>query len=410
MCFFDIALICIVICIIKESIRCGNNQIYKSDIFRDRLNESNLKILSFYLNFKKSTSNNYFIIYYKMSEELLKLESDDQHLISSAQNLIKTLSSEGINYSSIINTLDNALNKPIDIAISMLFDNSDNLSYQNQIQEIKIQPFRRLYEEIINYKKNAPLVTKKQPENIVNVVPVASQDQEKKIKSIKQSIFIPAKQSKSPRVKSLLDSIDINSSEISNEKIKELISILIQEGENTTQSKMVNLLSDVQKAANDKEEVDKSISIEKSERLIIRTVQTLKEKVNELTEKSIKTNSMQLQLIKTYQAQIEDLRVALQFKNETLAFEDEIKKHFENIENSLNSSKYDELFENYKEAFKKIEQVTKSKNEILIRNGKIEAQNVLLQQKVNDLIDENSKLKQKVQNLSSKSPKSPKSP
>lgn len=353
---------------------------------------------------------NYFIIYYKMSEELLKLESDDQHLINSAQNLIKTLSSEGINYLSIIHTLDNALNKPIDIAISMLRDNSDNLSYQNQIQEIKIQPFRRLYEEIINYKKKAPLISKKQPENIVNVVPVASQDQERKIKSIKQSIFIPAKQSKSPRVKSLLDSIDLNSSEVSNEKIKELISILIQEGENATQSKMVNLLSDVRKAANDKEEVDKSISIEKSERLILKTVQTLKEKVTELTDKSIKTNSMQLQLIKTYQAQIEDLRVALQFKNETLAFEDEIKKHFENIENSLNSNKYDELFENYKEAFKKIEQVTKSKNEILIRNGKIEAQNVLLQQKVNDLIDENNKLKQKVQNLSSKSPKSPKSP
>lgn len=337
------------------------------------------------------------------------LNDDDQYLIKLAQNLIKSHSDDGINNLSLISTLDNALSKPIDIAISILQDESNDFSYQNQIEEIKILPFRRLFEEIVNYKKKSAFSVKKIPEKTVE--PDISAELEKKIKSIQQSIFLTARQSKSLKVKNFLDSIDLNGPEVSIEKIKELITILVQEGENASQSKMRDLLLDVRKAANEKEEaVDKSISIEKSERQIIKTVQTLKEKVDDLTEKTIKTNSMQLQLIKTYQSQIEDLRVALQFKNETLAFEEEIKKHFENIENTLNSSKYDELFENYKEAFKKIEQITTSRNEILLRNGKIESQNVILQQKVSDLTDENNKLKQRIQNSASRSPKSPKSP
>ena len=341
-----------------------------------------------------------------MSEQSLEAIYDDQYLNKLAQNLINSFYANGSSYNTIKNILDEALNKHIDIAISILQNDFDDYSFQNQLNSLKILPFRRLFEEIINYKKN-PSLTFNKPVITRKVEPIVIQDHENKIVTIPRSVFTTARQSKSSKIQSFLDSIDLNNSNNYVDKIKELITLLIQESENETQLRMANLLSNVRKIVGVHEEVEKSISVDKSEKQILKTVQTLKDKVTEITQKSIKTNTTQLQLIKTFQSQIEDLRSALQFKNDTQAFENEIIKYFENIQNSLNTSKYDELFENYKKAFKKIEEITASKNEVLVRNGKLETQILLVQQKNEELMEEIAKLKEKI---SLRSPKSPKSP
>lgn len=335
-----------------------------------------------------------------MSISSSDLINDDQYHIALAQNLIASCSQDGLNYSLIKNILDNSLNKITDVIISFLHDKLDDESYQNEIKSIKILPFRKLAEEIQNFKQTVTFSNGNFSIEKLNFL----QKQEEKLNSIQDLIVKTAKQSNSSKIKSILNLID--DSEISQDTLKELFLALIQEGENIAQTRMANLWENVFQTFNSSEKVDKSIPIDQSEKLILETVQSIKKKVNHFTQKSLKTNLMQTQLISTLELQIEDLKKSLKFQNEAQLFETDIRKKFEEFENNENK-KFDQLFRNYKEAFQKIEEVTKSKNELLLRNGNLETQNLLLQQKFNASINENNKLKQTIQNFQLKNRKSP---
>lgn len=92
------------------------------------------------------------------------------------------------------------------------------------------------------------------------------------------------------------------------------------------------------------------------------------------------------------QGQIKDLTKEIQSKTEKQLFEKEIFEDFE-------SSKYNELLDKYEKTFQKIDDMTKSKNELLIRYGSLETQYLVLMQKVNDSIDENNQLKKLIQDF-----------
>ena len=176
-----------------------------------------------------------------------------------------------------------------------------------------------------------------------------------------------------------------------------------EEKEDKTRSTMVKLWSNIQEKMDDQKfENDDTISIEYIEYSILEAVQSLKDQVDLIKTKTARNESFQKQLISTLQSQIEDLQAAVKFRRDTEAFEKEITKHFENIENSLNTSKYDELFANYKEAFKKIDELSRNKDELLMKNGNLERQILAGQQKQNELIEENNKLTKKIQEIQGK--------
>lgn len=331
--------------------------------------------------------------------------NDDDYHVHLAQNLISACSTNGLQYSLIKDVFDNSFNKIADILISILHNNLDDQSFQNEIKTIKIIPFRRLAEEIISYKKNTISLISKYSDIDDESKMYSFQEQEEKLQLIQDSILMAAKQSNSPKIKSCLQSIDLDESEISKDDLNEILLILIQEGKDITQIKMANLWEQVFKTFDNNGKVDKTIPAEQSETLILQTIQSIKKKVNNFTKKSLQTNMMQTQLIETLELQIEDLKKSLHYQNEAELFESDFRKRFEEFENSENK-KFDKLFENYRVAFKKIEEVTKSKNELLLRNGSLETQNLLLQQKVTASLNENNKLKQTIQNFQLKNRKS----
>lgn len=337
-----------------------------------------------------------------MNDLPAEMDTDDQFLMILARNLIDSCSPNGLNYSLIKNHLENALKKPVNTIISILSNDSNNYVYQKQIDSIKILPFRQLAEEIVKFKKRStPLVTR----TLGNAAPIESENLQKlnsKLYSLQETILNAARTSKSPQVKALYNSIKQNGSEIEIDTFKDLLTLIIKEGENNAKSRMANLWSNIRQEVNESHEIDESISIIEYENSIVQTVQSLKEQIDHTTIKSLKTDSMQNQLISTLQSQIEDLKAAVNFRKETENFEREINKHFENIENSLNSSKYDELYENYKQTFRKIEELSNSKNQLVLKNGNLETQNFHFQQKVSDLTDEINRLKKTIQEMQNK--------
>lgn len=333
------------------------------------------------------------------------LTIDDQYHIKLAQSLIASCSNNGLDYSSLKNVIDNSLNKNVDVLISFLHNNLDENSFQKELSIMTVDPFRRLAEEIMNYKKKTEITINKSAMKEYELKLNTFKKQEEKLRLIQETIIVAAKHSTSEKVKSVLNSIDLSGPEITQDKLVEMLIVLLQEGENTAQKRMLNLWSNISKTFNSKEEINKSMPIEKSEKLILQTVQAIKKKVHQYTQKSLKNNVAQTQLIKTLESQVEDLKRAIHFKKEEELFEYDIKKKFEAIESHENR-KFDELFVKYKEAFSKIEEVTNSKNELLVRNGDLETENLILQQKFNDSIKENNQLKQTIEGYQSKNRKS----
>lgn len=314
---------------------------------------------------------------------------DDERLVTLARDTLSSCSEHDFSYLSLKKLLDNTINKSVDIIISILHEDIDDTSYQNLVKSIKIIPFRRLAEEIKNFKKESFNNLKSGNYKSEND---NSQIQEEKLQIIQESIIKTAKQSKSQRIQSLLNSSDLSKSEISIEKLKSILTIMVQEGEDTAQYRMAKLYFNVLKAFNKNEKIDMSIPTDKLEKLILQTIESIKEKVNKYTEQSLKTSSIQAHTISMLQGQIKDLTKEIQSKTEKQLFEKEIFEDFE-------SSKYNELLDKYEKTFQKIDDMTKSKNELLIRYGSLETQYLVLMQKVNDSIDENNQLKKLIQDF-----------
>ncbi|KAK8880754.1 hypothetical protein M9Y10_003441 [Tritrichomonas musculus] len=333
-----------------------------------------------------------------MSKLLPETNNIDEHYFSKiAKDMIASCSGDGLNYGSIKKYLDMTLNKSVDIIITILNNDQNDCSYQELMKSIKIQPLCRLAEEINNYKKkNSIPLSNMSSERIKKVPTDTFIEQQQKLKLLQDTIITSAKRSKSQKIKSILSSIDLTSPDIPTEKLTSILTIIIQEGEDFAQTRMAKLYFGILKTLQKNEKIDLSIPLEKSERLILQTVKVIKGKIYKITDESIKTNAMQTQLIDILQSQVDHLSNEIIFKNEAKLFEKEIKKNFEE------NCKYDDLLENLKKAFKKIEEASMSKKELILRNGHLETQNLLLQKKYNDFVDENNQLKQKIQNFQSK--------
>ena len=271
--------------------------------------------------------------------------SQDKAHIHLSRNFIKTCRADSVlDYSKIKDLLDNTFNVPSDLIITILYDDTCENDYQAQIKSIKIPALQKVAQEVLNYKSRI-LAINRSANNIID----ESNPHFGMIQKIQNSLISLANQSKSQNAKSIADSMDKSHPDLS--KMEELLQSIIKDGLFTAethdlQKEMAKLCS---KLFGDKK-VDESTPLHQSEKLIVDSFKDLKEKVKYLTNQMKNED----QLISTLKSQIGDLKDAIKSKNENQSFQEEIAKHFKNIENSLNNNKYDELFNNYKEAFDRI--------------------------------------------------------
>lgn len=327
--------------------------------------------------------------------------SIDESLINLSRNFIRSCSSGGIEFNQMKDILDNVFTIPTNLILSMLYDETNENDYQKEIKSIRIPMLQKLAQEILKYKlqssKNRYI-----SHNNLNVFD-ESNLQYNLMQKIQISIIELANQSKSQKVKSIADSIDKNHLDLS--RIDGLIQVMIEDNCNVAQSnnlqkEMAILCTKIYK--NNEKKVDESSPVEKSEKYIIDSFNELKEEINYLKDQALNERNFKDKLISTLKSQIGVLKNSLKEKNDNQALQQDMQKCFKNIENNLNSNKYNELFNNYIETLDKIEEINKSKNDLLIQNGSLQTEKNLLEELTNELKLENRKQRDEIDDLINK--------
>lgn len=322
----------------------------------------------------------------------------DESLINLSRNFIRSCSSGGIEFNQMKDILDNVFNIPTNLILSMLNDETNENNYQKEIKSIRIPMLQKLAQEILKYKLQS---SKSRNISINNLNSFdESNPQYNLMQKIQISIIELANQSKSQKVKSIADSIDKNHLDLS--RIDGLLQVMIEDNckvtkSNNLQREMAILCSKLSK--NNDKKVDESSPVEKSEKYILDSFKELNDEINYLKEQALNERNFKDKLINTLKSQIGVLKNALKEKNENQAFQQDMQKCFKNIENNLNCNKYNELFNNYIETLDKIEEINKSKNDLLIKNGSLQTEKNLLEELANELKLENKKQREEIVDL-----------
>lgn len=79
-----------------------------------------------------------------MSDFSPELITFNKSLITTARNFINSCSTNGLDYNSMKNRLENAFHQPVDIILSIIHDEFHDDDYQNRLKSIKIPALQRL--------------------------------------------------------------------------------------------------------------------------------------------------------------------------------------------------------------------------------------------------------------------------